>query len=428
MQSDSLKSSNTPLAASPRLKVLLSAYACEPGSGSEPGVGWNIARGLASIHDVWVLTRENNRKKIENALSTKPIPNLHFIYHDLPTWMRFWKRGRRGVRLYYFLWQFTALKILRPIVRQQRFDVGHHVTFVTYWFPTCLAFLPLPFVWGPVGGGEDAPVQFWLGFGAKGIFLEVMRCGARAILQLTPCVRSAARRCGIAVATAERTLTRLERMNRRVVELTSEVALAADDPEYVQLKSLALPKTDTIRFLSVGNLIYWKGFHLGLYAFARANIENSQYWIVGDGQEHRRLIRLAKRLMIADRVRFLGRRPRREVLDLLSECHVLIHPSLHDSGGWSCIEAMAAGRPILCLDLGGPATQITDQTGFKCSPASPMIAIDQLASAMRKLSANPALLEKMGKAARLRVETSFLLDNRISQYSAYYRRILSEQR
>jgi hypothetical protein len=76
--------------------VLLSAYACEPGKGSEPGIGWNLARHLAEHHEVWVLTRTNNRPAIEAELARNPVPGLHFVYHDLPPWARFWKRGQRG--------------------------------------------------------------------------------------------------------------------------------------------------------------------------------------------------------------------------------------------------------------------------------------------------------------------------------------------
>ena len=40
------------------MKVLLSAFACAPYRGSEPGVGWNWAMALAKYNDVVVLTRE----------------------------------------------------------------------------------------------------------------------------------------------------------------------------------------------------------------------------------------------------------------------------------------------------------------------------------------------------------------------------------
>ena len=45
-------------------KILLSAYACEPNKGSEPGVGWNWAIQLSKMgHIVKIVTRQNNKKK-----------------------------------------------------------------------------------------------------------------------------------------------------------------------------------------------------------------------------------------------------------------------------------------------------------------------------------------------------------------------------
>ena len=67
-----------------RLKVLMSAYACEPGRGSEPGVGWVVASEMARYHDVWVITRPNHRPFIEAELARNPQPDLHFVYWDLP--------------------------------------------------------------------------------------------------------------------------------------------------------------------------------------------------------------------------------------------------------------------------------------------------------------------------------------------------------
>ena len=75
------------------LKVLISAYACEPHKGSEPGVGWNWARQIAEFAEVWVITRANNREIIEEEFKRNPVSNLHFIYVDLPKSLRFWKKG-----------------------------------------------------------------------------------------------------------------------------------------------------------------------------------------------------------------------------------------------------------------------------------------------------------------------------------------------
>lgn len=79
---------------------LMSAYACEPGEGSEPGVGWNWAIELAKKHNVIVITRENNRDKIETEYSKEQYPNLLFYYCDVPRYLSFWKKGQKGVHLY----------------------------------------------------------------------------------------------------------------------------------------------------------------------------------------------------------------------------------------------------------------------------------------------------------------------------------------
>src|SRR6266511_405878 len=91
-----------------RLKVLISVYACEPDKGSEPGVGWNWVKQIARFHEVWAITRANNRDPIERELAKQPMPNVRWVYFDLPKWSRFWKKGPRGVHLYYYLWQIGA--------------------------------------------------------------------------------------------------------------------------------------------------------------------------------------------------------------------------------------------------------------------------------------------------------------------------------
>ena len=70
-------------------RILLSAYACEPGKGSEPAVGWMWATELAAAgHEVWVLTREANRSSIEAVIPPLNADRLHFHYCDLPHWAR----------------------------------------------------------------------------------------------------------------------------------------------------------------------------------------------------------------------------------------------------------------------------------------------------------------------------------------------------
>jgi len=109
---------------------------------------------------------------------------------------------------------------------------------------------------------------------------------------------------------------------------------------------------------------------------------------------------------------------------MLGDAHVLVHPSLHDSGGWVCVEAMAAGKPVICLDLGGPAAQVTEETGIKIPAHTPEQVIAGLGGAMRRLAEDPGLRRSMGLAARKRAEEQFSWRRRGEQLQEFYERVV----
>ena len=384
-----------------------------------------MARELARRHEVWVITRSNNRPVVERELALDPAPGLRFEYFDLPAWARWWKRGQRGVQLYYYLWQIGAYLTARRLCRGVDFDVVQHVTFVKYWSPSFMALLPKPFVWGPVGGGESAPSPFLRDVSLRGMAYEALRDAARRAGERDPFVRLTARRSALALATTEQTAARLRALGAGDVRLFSQ--LGASETELEDLARHAGDGVHPARFISIGRLLHWKGFHLGLRAFARAGIPGSEYWIVGDGPERERLRTLAEGLGVADRVTFLGDLPRHEVFDKLGECAVLIHPSLHDSGGMVCLEAMGCGRPVVCLNLGGPAVQVTEETGYKVPAPDPRRAVEGLAEAMSALALDPEARARMGRAARRRVEEHFDWERKGAQIEAYFEELDSRR-
>jgi len=389
------------------MKILLSAYSCDPRQGSEPGVGWNTVLQAARFHDVWVLTHNEGRQGIATAVAKEPLPNVHFFYLDVPSWALFWKKDRRGQRLHYYLWQLGAYFKCRALHRQVGFDLIHHVTFVQYSVPSFLASLPIPFLWGPVGGGESTPSAFWWSLSLLGKIFELLRVIARKMGEFDPFVRMTARRARIGLATTPETEARIRALGCRQVSMLSAVGL--DQSEIERLSKIPARQGSSFRVLSVGRLMHFKGCHLSLKAFAEFHrrFPESEFWLVGKGPESKRLQKLARTLGVAKSVRFWGNISRDEVLEKLRDCDVLLHPCLHDSGGWASLEAMAAGRPVVCLDLGGPALQVTNETGIKVKPDAIDEAVMGLANALIQLAEDPELRVQMGKASRQRVEEHF---------------------
>ncbi|MBD3882079.1 glycosyltransferase family 4 protein [Phormidium tenue FACHB-886] len=412
------------------MNVLLSAYACEPGKGSEPGVGWSVAQEIAKYHSVWVLTSETHRDGIEAELAQRPIANLHIVYLDPLGWVYDWtqegKRPHWDVHLHYYLWQLKAYSVAKQLHSQVQFDVVHHVTYVKYSSPSFLALLPIPFVWGSVGGGESAPAAFWRDFGLRGKVYETLRNASRWLGELDPFVRLTARRSHLTFATTEDTARRLRSLGAENVQVLPAIGLS--DAELEQLdQSLVLPATPgKIRFISMARLLHWKGLHLALQAFAKAELSEAEYWIVGEGPERDRLQALAEELGVAHQVKFWGRLPRHETLLKLKESQVLLHPSLHESGGLVCLEAMASRHPVICLDLGGPAVQVTAKTGFKIPAESPdQVAVD-LAKAMLHLAKDTELLRQMGEAARQQVCDRFAWTAKGKMFAQLYQDLASK--
>jgi glycosyltransferase involved in cell wall biosynthesis len=137
-----------------------------------------------------------------------------------------------------------------------------------------------------------------------------------------------------------------------------------------------------------------------------------------------RLRVLVEKLGISQQVKFLGRLSRAETISNLSKCDVLVHPSLHESGGMVCLEAMSLGLPVICLDLGGPAVQVTEESGFKISAIKPEQTVNDIAAAMSRFSSTRDLLTQMSEAARKRA-IDFSWDERGAQMARLHREVWS---
>ena len=410
---------------SKRLKVLISAYACEPNKGSEPGNGWQWALHMARFHDVWVLTRANNRASIERAqLTPEQQEHLHWVYYDLPSWAMFWKHKERGFQLYYYLWQLAIWRHASRLHAEVGFDVMHHATIGKYWVPSFLTFLPLKCVLGPLGGGESTPPALKSVISRRGRRFELARNFARGLAHFGIPTRAAMGRAAVVLATTEESKARIEQLGASRVIV--EPQWAVDDQQIEYFAKFPLRTERPFRLISLGRLLHWKGFHLGLMAFARIykQCPDSEYWIVSSGPEAETWKQLARDLGIADRVTFWGHLPKvTDVYEKLGEADVLVHPALHEAFGNVCLEALAGGRPVICLDTGGPALQVTEACGFKAPVTSVDAALHAMAEAMELLYRDTELRLRMGAAARERARVHFHWQQKIERMNALYREV-----
>jgi glycosyltransferase involved in cell wall biosynthesis len=344
------------------MKILLSAYACEPGRGSEQAVGWRWAHELAAAgHEIVALTRANNKSVITAAGAN---PSLRFVYYDLPWIFKKLKRGPKFAKFYYVLWQIGAYSTVRRLLRQESFDLIHHLTFSDFRTYSPLVHLNVPFVIGPLGGAECAPPLLLRSLPIQARVTEHLRTLAILAAQLNPLTRAMYARASLIICKTPETLAAIPKAKPGNLRLSREIG----SPDRATRSSLlSRAAAQEFKLMYAGRLVYWKGLHLALkaYAIARQKDKTLQFTIVGEGRDRDRLIALAGELELDESVCWKFHLPQQQLFEIQQEAHAFIFPSLHDSGGSVVLEAFAHGLPVLCLRTGGPGLNVDESCGYR---------------------------------------------------------------
>ncbi len=330
------------------MKILLSAFSCEPDKGSENEVGYQTLRAAASAHDVWLLTLSDNVAALERAVAAERLSGSVHIEG-----VGFGVSGPDFDRLsmprfqwLYDVWQRSIARRAVALDRRIGFDVVHHATLSSYWTRPGVAAVRKPLVLGPMGGGVDAPLGLMPEFGVRGGAEGVARKILRPMLAEMPFIRGARKSARLVLAQNGQTSRRLG-SSQRVVILSN--ALAAD----VGSVHGGGPRTSDIAV--VGRLLAWKAPTLALRVLARSHHPDAVLRFFGDGPEQGRVEAAARRMGLLDRIRFEGWVPRDRLLTEIRHAGVLLHPSLHEEAGLCIAEALSLGTPVVCIAHGGPA-------------------------------------------------------------------------
>jgi glycosyltransferase involved in cell wall biosynthesis len=371
------------------MRILISAFACEPNRGSEPGVGWGVVQGASERHQVWVLTDAENRATIESAQST-----AQFVYVDLPQRLkRMLGTSAVGWNVRYVLWQWQAFWKARQLHARVGFEVVHHATYVNSWLPTFIGWLGPPLVWN-AGVRERTPRAFMAMLSRRSQWFELVRNAGMTLLSELTWLISGSRAAVILSGSPKR-------MWNSGAPLREFFPNALSDQNLAELAVLPVRSEGPFRMASFGRLVGWKGYGLAMQAFARLlQVKpDSEYWLIGDGPEREELGRLADELGCAESVRFLGWLPREEAHQALASVDIVVHPALHDGFATVLLEAMAAGRPAICLNLGGNAA-ISSGGGVLLQAEHPAQVIDDLTSACLALAGDQAERIRLGVRGR----------------------------
>jgi glycosyltransferase involved in cell wall biosynthesis len=404
------------------MKILLVGHPCDPEKGSELSMTWNWAWHLSKHHQVWTLAYPEHREATEKFLSEHPNPTLRMVWVKPPEKLDPWKPGGGPIifKIHYLLWQRSVLRVASRLHKEIGFDLAHHVTLTTVSAPPLLWKLPIPLIWGPVGGGEVAPHTFRRYFGL-GWVAQVLRTLRVKSIPFLPPVRRAARRSAAVLATNSATARLLKVAGAREVIPFIDSGVPS---RFVLSAPVTGRNFETFDLLWVGIFLRRKALPLALDALSRVKDLPVRLLVAGDGPMRNRWASLVRRLGLEDKVRFLGRVDWREMPALYQRANAFIFTSLKDSFATQVIEAMSQSLPILTLDHFGFGEFVPSSAGIKVPVTTPEEATAALAQGIRRLVEAPQLCLKMGESAwRCAQEETW--DKRAERMNRVYSQVIS---
>lgn len=406
------------------MRVALVGHACSPLRGSEPGVTWNWAAQLSRFHDVTLFAFPENRDDVEAELRERPRERLKIEWVTLGKWPDPWKpkRGLRGIRPHYVMWQRAAFAKVREFQEKNAFDLVHHVSWATLFQPPKLWKLGLPFIWGPIGGGQTWPANFFQ-YLTQGRLLEHVRQGLVRLPRWNPWVRSALRGADLVLASNGETAKLLRQIGAKRVEYFADSGI---HPNWLQ-PSKRTGQRGKLNMLWAGRCEPRKGLPLVLEAMAVSPDSDIRLTCAGEGPSLEEWKQLANRLGLGDRVQFLGLVPWTRMSELFASHDVFVFPSLRDSQGTVVLEAMARGLPLIALNHQGVANVLSDNAGIKVPVTDPTSTVRGMADAMRTLADNLSLRQQMGECALSRA-AEHLWDRRAETMNRWYEEVVGSHR
>ena len=146
----------------------------------------------------------------------------------------------------------------------------------------------------------------------------------------------------------------------------------------------------------------------------RRAVPEAHLLLVGSGEDEARLRALAEKLHVSKAVTFAGEIE--EARPLYADCHIVAQPSRWEGCPYSILEAMAARRATVATAVGGVPEVLTPETGIVYHPTRP----DVLAEHLVALAQGDAWREKLGQAARRRIEEHFEASRMVAATARVY--------
>ena len=186
-----------------------------------------------------------------------------------------------------------------------------------------------------------------------------------------------------------------------------------DKETYNKIRSIYGWRNDQIHVVSVGRIATQKHLEwlLESWVIVQKEVPEARLWIVGSGEEEKRMHELAKKLEITSTCTFLGAQP--NGINFICASDIVAMTSLYEGHANIPMEAQLCSKPIVANSVDGVRETITDGVdGFLVPTGDIKIFSARLVT----LCSSPSMREKMGNEGKIKIN-QFVADDVLNQYS-----------
>lgn len=338
------------------MKLLLSAFACDPTMGSEPYVGWNWSIVASKVTETTVITRKHHKVNLRNRTHCK------FIFFDLPFCANIDHRARY-IKIYYVFWQLL-LPLYLLIFARTKYDAIHHITYNNIDVPGFLWLIPRSkFYWGPVGGGQTPP-EVLKEYFYKSWNKQIIRSKLKSFAKFNPVVFLACWRASTVLVANQDTLMKLPKTFNSKYILELETAVFS--------KPLQIKTSHNRNLLWVGQIEERKALRIALHVLesilSKEVHQNYKLTVVGEGP----LFDIERDYALNNKlpVEFTGKLALQDVQNHYTSADAMLFTSLQDTSGNVILEAISSGIPCFAPKHHGAALILKDFDFFLVDIAS----------------------------------------------------------
>lgn len=389
------------------LKVLINAYACSPGMGSEPGMAWNWVKNLAKFCELYIITEGEFRERIEAVVPTlEQGANMHFYYNPVSDEIRkmCWNQGDWRFYKYYRQWQWKTYLMAKDICGKEKIDVLHQLNMIGFREPGYLWKLSkengAPFVWGPIGGLKQFPTVYLKGAGLK------MQLFMRLKNFLNIWQLKHEKRVDEALKTVKLLISSIPDSYRALKKYKGLESIVIPETGCFLSEDISTARFDAEEFhiMWVGKFDFRKQLPLALQAVALAKNPKLKLDVYGNGSvgQVEMAKRMAEELGISQQVIWHGNQKNDVVMEAMRKAQLFFFTSVNEDTSTVVLEAVSNSLPVVCFDACGMSAVIDDSVGRKIALSHPSQSAHDFARILNKLEGNRSLLRQLSENCKQR--------------------------